>query len=225
MVATYTDGIGESEKAYVRSAYPVAAVRTANTVPAFPASVPNPVTFTVRENAPVGTVVGSVRASDVDSSDILSHELGGTNASLFDIDIATGRITVAGDIDHEANATLTFTVNAFDPSGGESGARTVNITVDDINEAPGNATPTLADDATDYMVDENRDIDDADTTDTVEGTIVTFAVTDTTDQDEGDTGTTLKMSLGGPDAGDFKLATGGELTFAAKHELRVPGRR
>ena len=216
VVATYSDALGTGKKEYARSAYAVVAALpagTTNNAPEFPSSVPDPVVFTVRENSAKGTVVGSVRASDNDSGDILSHELAGTNAGLFDIDIATGRITVDGDIDHETNATLTFTVNALDPSGGETGARTVNITVDDVNDPPVGATEAAAN----RTVPENHDLEtdataDPATTATVLGT---YEVTADTDPDDTDGISAITLSLGGVDGSLFSLtdtaAKGGTL--------------
>ena len=70
VVATYVDGAGSgNDKAYARSAYPVGAARA----PGPPNNNPTPVPqwharlrSTLREDAPVGTVVGTVRGSDVD---------------------------------------------------------------------------------------------------------------------------------------------------------------
>ena len=136
VVATYTDGAGtKTDNAYARSAHTVAAVRTDNNAPGFPAGTP--VSFTLGEHVAVGTVVGTVRGSDIDSSDILSHELdpaddsGGPdssnrNADKFAIDMATGRITVASKLDFETapdaasprtGKDYTFTVTVRDPSG------------------------------------------------------------------------------------------------------------
>ena len=74
-------------------------MRDDNNDPSFPAGTPE--SFVVSEHAAVGTVVGTVRGSDVDSNDILTHELtpdttNAANADKFAIDMATGRITVAG---------------------------------------------------------------------------------------------------------------------------------
>ena len=230
VVATYTDGFGtESDKAYARSAHPVAAERTANNDPLFPASVTAPVVFKVSEHVAVGTVIGTVRGSDVDSSDILSHELTATgdNAGKFAIDIATGRITVKSKLNYEELSgdprQYTFTVTAHDPSGGATGDRTVNVQVSDQNDAPGkptvgvatDRTPLDAEDSTmpSYMVKENHAVkhveaDDDATPPVVEVNAVvvaTFAVADATDPDDGDPASTLKLTAGGADGGLFNL--------------------
>ena len=108
-------------------------------------------TFSLPEDSPVGTVVGTVRASDDDANDVLSHELSGTDAGAFKIDIATGVITVAMELDHEAGGAGNdglydeVTVTAYDPSNG-SGTATLTITATDVNEAPtvGGADTTTA---------------------------------------------------------------------------------
>ncbi len=200
VVATYTDGFGtENDKAYARMAHPVAAPRTANNVPQIPAGTP--VSFTVAEHAAVGTVIGTVRGADNDTSDILTHELGGANASLFKIDQATGRITVGSGLNFEtapeATATgrtgrdYTFTVTVRDPSDAvpaddsgreiSSGAITVRVKVTDQNDAPGRATvgvttvadrePTSVDGST-YTVPENHPVKNVEADDTVTPAIV-----------------------------------------------------
>ena len=128
VVATYSDGFGdENDKAYARTAHPVAAVRAANNDPSIPAGTPT--TFTVAEHAAVGTVIGTVRGADVDTSDILSHTLtdgtGDANAGKFAIDMATGRISVKSKLNYEEldndPRAYTFTVTVYDPSGDVSG--------------------------------------------------------------------------------------------------------
>ena len=206
VVATYTDKAGKADKAYAKSAYPVAAPLaqgTTNNPPQIPSNIPDPAVFTVREDAVVGTVVGTVRGSDNDSGDILSHTLSGANASTFDIDPATGRITVDGALDHETNATLTFNVDVHDPSGGTV-QRTVNITVSDVNDAPVGATQG---DTVNHTVAENHLLADDPDTDPVEtGTVLsTYQVTNNTDPDDTDGISAITLSLGGTDASLFSL--------------------
>ena len=78
VVATYTDQAGDPDKAYARSVYPVGAARSIpdNNAPLFPDGTPTG--FTVREDAAVGTVLGTVTGSDVDGIDVLTHALTGT---------------------------------------------------------------------------------------------------------------------------------------------------
>ena len=72
--ASYADGEGADKKTYALTAYSVAETRTTdNENPAFGAQVTTG--FTIPEDTAVGTFVGTVKASDNDSSDILSHVL------------------------------------------------------------------------------------------------------------------------------------------------------
>ena len=215
VVATFTDGAGTgSDKAYARSAYPVGEARSAddNNAPLFPNGTPD--SFTVREDAAVASVVGTVRGSDVDSSDVLTHRLTGDNDdSLFDINMVTGQITVGAKLDFETatdrdtdtdGTQYRVTVTLYD-SLAEASPPThdVDITVNDVNDAPGNATEA----APNRMVDENHDLkDDPDTTETETPTVLgTYEVTATTDEDAGDGISAITLSLGGVDGGLFSL--------------------
>ena len=132
------------------------------TRPSFPAGTAR--SFIVSEHAAVGTYIGTVRGSDDDSNDILSHELApgddtdspdnsNRNAGKFAVDMATGRITVASKLDfetapdgrrrprHQARTTRSWST-VYDPSGahtdgdGDDIGRTVNIQVTDQNDKP-----------------------------------------------------------------------------------------
>ena len=215
VVATYSDGAGTgSDKAYARSAYPVGAARDAdeNNPALFPNGTPD--SFTMREDAAVGTVVGTVRGSDVDSSDVLSHLLTGSlDDSLFNINIATGQITVKSKLDFETaddrdtdedGTQYRVTVTVYDSLAEAPPSQTVDITVTDVNDAPLKATEEDAN----HEVDENHDLkDDPDTTDVVETATVlgTFTLTNESDPDEGDNIAALTLSLGGTDGSLFSL--------------------
>ena len=154
---SYADGEGADKKTYALTAYSVAETRTDNKNPAFGAQVTTG--FTIPEDTAVGTFVGTVKASDVDSSDILSHVLTaqGDNVDKFEIDIATGVIKVAAALDFEGTGSgvYTVTVTAYDPSNG-MGTTGVTITTTNVNEAPNK--PTSSTDAV-TMFAEDRAVD------------------------------------------------------------------
>jgi VCBS repeat-containing protein len=89
----------------------------------------------VNENAPGGTTVGNVSASDPDG-DTLTYSLVDDAGGRFAVDSA-GLLTTTAPLDHEAQASYDIVVRATDPDG-LSVDRTVTITVADVNEAPVN---------------------------------------------------------------------------------------
>ena len=105
-----------------------------NTAPVFSDSEGNPITEAGRsvvENTAAGENVGDpVTATDLDSGDTLTYTLGGTDAESFDIDSATGQITVGQGttLDADTKATYTVIVTATDQAGAID-AITVTITV------------------------------------------------------------------------------------------------
>ena len=86
----------------------------------------------VAENSPAGDSVGDpVVATDYDT---LTYTLDGPDAALFDIDSASGQITVAAgaSLDYETRNGYTVTVTATDPSG-ETATITVTVAVTDVS--------------------------------------------------------------------------------------------
>jgi hypothetical protein len=86
--------------------------------------------FSVNENVPVGTVVGTLEATE----SYVTWSLSESN-SLLAIDSQTGQIKTAGDIDYEAltNKTITLKVKVTGVGGGNSVAD-VTIAVGDVYE-------------------------------------------------------------------------------------------
>ena len=181
----------------------------ANPALAVPGPVAENATFSVPENSEVGTVVGTVMATDIEitddpeDSDALTYEIiagnadpNGNGTTAFAIDEDTGEITVldSGDLDFESDTTsFDLTVRVTDLEG-LSDEATVTINVDDVNEAP------VVADAT-FTIDENS----PDGTEV--GTVVAI------DPDAGDT---LTYSItGGNDSGAFEInETTGLITVA-----------
>ncbi len=105
--------------------------------------------LTVPENAPVGTVVGTVAATHPDQTKLTYSITAGNDDGKFAIG-AGGVITAVGALDYEATAAYALTVQATHPRG-QSGTAAVAVTVADVNEAPsfdpGEYTFTVAEDA------------------------------------------------------------------------------
>jgi VCBS repeat-containing protein len=78
-----------------------------------------PATFTVPENSPNGTVVGTVTGADVDDTDLRYQIVGGNTSGAFAIDPVSGQITVANTaaLDFETTPVFTLSVEVRDPSG------------------------------------------------------------------------------------------------------------
>ena len=111
---------------------------------------PDSYDFSVREDASVGNVVGTVSATDPDEGDAVAYSITADNSGgTFTIDASTGAITVGAALDHETTGSYTLMVEASDGHGGTDTAA-VAITVTDVAEdlppAPTGLTVSLEDD-------------------------------------------------------------------------------
>ena len=92
--------------------------------------------FAISENSAVGSVVGSVAASDPDAGDVLSYAItAGNEGNAFAIDAGSGEITVQGGLDFEGLNSYALTVSVTD-GGLLSDSATVSIDLTNVNEAP-----------------------------------------------------------------------------------------
>jgi hypothetical protein len=152
-----TDGIPDHE---VRSGYEVIIQSTDDTGLSFEQTLTisvtdvnefDPVaidaTFNIDENSANGTFVGTVEASDADTSQTLSYEITAGNASgAFVIDAATGEIRVddGTQLDFETTSQYVLTILVTDSvAPTRSDTATITINLNDINDAPtvANAIP------------------------------------------------------------------------------------
>ena len=99
----------------------------------------------VTENSAIGTVVGTVVATDPDLLDPLAYTiLSGNTGGTFALDVATGVITVADPtlLDYETNPTFTLQVQVTD-SGAPALSDTAFVTIqlndlsETVNPPPG----------------------------------------------------------------------------------------
>ena len=180
------------------------AAPVSNTDPAFPnldASV------SVNEDKPVGTVVGTFKATDSDSEH-RSRLTYSDDAASFEV-TSNGQLKTTAPLDFETTPSYTVVVTATDPSSGR-GTVTVTVTVVDVNEAPTIATgPTRVADWP-----EDRDIATA---------VATYTAGEEPDGDSAD----LVWKLTGADAIDFYIGnqtggTPGTLTFKEMPDYEKP---
>ena len=115
------------------SAWLYATPRIPNRAPSFVIGNDS-VTFTVDENTPPGTPVGSALTAKDPDGDILTYSLSGTDASSFDIDSSTGQLIVKQPLDFETQSVYEVTVRVIDDRNA-SDAVDVTITITNIDEA------------------------------------------------------------------------------------------
>ena len=107
-----------------------------------PAFTNQPTTASVPENSAGGAAVVTVRATDADTGDTVTHSLDGASDSVFDIDGSSGAITVGNGstLDYESPADeFRVTVTATD--GTNSSTHRVTISVTNVREPPDAPAP------------------------------------------------------------------------------------
>ena len=155
--------------------------------------------FSVDENASAGSVIGTLVASDPNTGDTLSFAISaGNTAGAFALDAASGTLSVANPaaLDFETTPGFALSVQVSD-SGAlpRSTSATVNIALNDVNEAP-----TVADQA--FAIDESA----------ANGTVIGSVVA--SDPDAGDSQTFA--ITGGNTGGAFSIDAGtGAITVAS----------
>jgi VCBS repeat-containing protein len=116
------------------------AVMTINLTNVNEAPVVNAATFTLAENSPNGTVVGTVTATDPDAGTTLTYSITGGNAGgAFVIQAVTGAIAVANSalLNFETTPSFSLTVTAVDNGTPTMiGSNTITINLTNVNEAP-----------------------------------------------------------------------------------------
>lgn len=90
--------------------------------------------FLIYENSPVGTLVGTVTATDEDNDDLEFTIIGGNNLHAFEIDPDLGELTVYNSelLDFETNPVFNLIVQASDGELSDNGVITIQLS--DIND-------------------------------------------------------------------------------------------
>ena len=209
-MATYDDSEGDDKTAQEDSSRPVRHAPETNTGPVFPDQDPGTTgdqtdqAREVAENTTAGRSIGAP-VTAIDSGDVLTYSVGGTDGASFDINRATGQIMTKAALDHETDDEYTVTVTATDPFGVSANAN-VTITVTDMNEDPtitGSPAATIS-------------FAENDTT----TALPTYTATDV---DDGETAT-LMWSIMGDDAGQFEIGgSTGLLAWESTPNYEAPG--
>lgn len=150
--------------------------------------------FSIEENLPADTVVGTVVITDPDEGAELTVEItAGNTGEVFAID-SEGQLTAA-TLDHEAIPVYTLAVRATDQFG-LANVGVIEVSVTDVNEG------VTAEDA-EFAIDEN-----------LAGVLGTIVATDV----DGETALTFSITAGDP-GGLFSIDAEGELsTLPLNHE-------
>ena len=180
---------------------------TDNNAPAFDA---DSYAFELEENADGGTHavdVGVVSATDPDGHTVSYEIAGGDDGGVFAI-ASDGAITyTGGGENHETTPSFSLTVRARDTENGSADV-VATVSVTDLNEPPAFDTEGLTVDAAGTVLFSAAE--DAATVGTL-----TAADPDATD-------TVVTYALGGTDAGLFRIADSGVITFQARPDFNNP---
>ena len=90
-------------------------------------------TFSVAENATIGTAFGTLSATDPDGGDSLTYSLVDDARGLFSIDAASGVLSLVGELDFETADQHQLVVSATDAAG-LSDVKTISVDVADVQE-------------------------------------------------------------------------------------------
>ena len=231
-VATYTDPTGTGESANKHSDNPVI-INNDNVGPVFKDENDDEITDTtrkVREDATANAAVDvddttdineamqvgkPVMATDPNAGDLLTYNLGGPDAALFDItddtidadDITGGgliSLNTNTELDYEDRTTYMVVVTAADPDG-EMASVDVTIKVTDVDEAPKIIAGGLV----------VRGTSDTNYAENGMGMVATYSAA-------GPDAADATWSLSGADAGDFSISSAGVLTFMASPNYESP---
>ena len=98
---------------------------------------------TIDETDIAGTAIGSPIAARDAENDTFTYTLGGTDASVFDVDTSSGQLQVKDHLDHETDDTYNVVVSVSDRKDNAGNADTatdasisVTVTVADVDEPP-----------------------------------------------------------------------------------------
>lgn len=123
-----------------RGAWTVSVASTTFSEEANVAPVVNDQAFSINENSPNTTAVGTVVASDANAGQVLMYAITAGNASgAFSINSGTGAITVANSslVNFESTPSFTLTVEVTDNgTPALSDTATITINLNDVNEVP-----------------------------------------------------------------------------------------
>ena len=91
--------------------------------------------FTIAENSPTGTSIGTIIASDADLGTTFSAWAitSGNTAGVFTLDANTGELSVNGSLDRESTAAYTLGITVSDGTN-TSAVENINISITDLND-------------------------------------------------------------------------------------------
>ena len=252
---TYRDGESDADDktASMMSANPVRARPNTNFAPTFPDQDPEidevqneSTAREIMESTAAGQPVGNPVVADDKDDDVLTYSLEAatgsspepadgiaeTDVSLFEINRATGQISVApgAKFNHDEDTEIDggnnklhygVLVRATDPFGGAANAViTVNIEVTNVDEDPSIAAPTTNNDG--EVTAGHTAEDYAENTVVADTPVSTYSATDPEDETAD-----LKWSLLGPDKDEFSIGNETddrrELNFEASPDFESPG--
>ena len=130
--ATYSDGMGDDERAVGVTEAPVQASRSANAAPHF-VDPSGRASRRVAENTEAGRSIGSPVTAFDDDGDLLIYTLGGEDAAFFGVTRSNGQLLTKAPLNYEVRTRYAVEMIATDPSGA-SASMLVTVNVIDVDD-------------------------------------------------------------------------------------------
>ena len=149
----------------------------------------------IDENIAAGQLVYTATATDsADVTDGFTFSLSGADAALFSIDAVSGAVTLIDSPDHEVKSSYSFDVVATDAAGNSSAAKSVALSVNDLDDS----APTITSGDVATAIDSESGANQV---------VYTATADDSADVSDG-----VSFSLGGADQSAFSIdANSGEV--------------
>ena len=155
--------------------------------------------FSIAEGS---TAIGTIAASDPDTSSTLSYTISGTDSSKFSINASSGAVAFLSPPNFESptdnglDNTYNFTVTVSD--GSLSSSQSIAVAVGNVNEAPS------------FSIDSAQSY--------VENSDATISVA----ANDPDASSSLTYTLSGTDASKFTISSSGVLSFSSAPDYEAP---
>ena len=159
-------------------------------------------TIEVSEDTSTGTTIGDAYTATDPESDTLTYSLTGADASSFQVD-SSGQLQLSAALDHEADSSLTVTIQVTDSKDRAGNTETSPVTIDDTHTVAITVTNVFEDPEFEEEIPQGESSITRSVPENTAAGVNIGAPVSASDDEE----TSLTYELGGTDAASFDIDT------------------